>query len=168
MGKQKGKAVKRNNAFDDSETPDKLNAPHSFVIHRGLPFANITHLTKDFRRIMEPFTASSLKERRKNKLKDFISLSGVFHVSHMCIFNRSTNQLSFKVARLPKGPTLNFKIHQFTLSRDVMGSMKKQYFNESSFKRSPLVIKRYTNSQSFKQIHPTEVINCCCFLGDFE
>lgn len=139
MGKRKGKATKRNNAFDDTDTPEALNAPHSFVIHRGLPFTNITHLTKDFRRIMEPFTASSLRERRNNKIKDFVSLSGVFHVSHMVIFNRSTNQLSFKVARLPKGPTLNFKIHQFTLARDVMASMKKQYFNESSFKHSPLV-----------------------------
>lgn len=142
MGKHKGKgkAAKKNHGFDDAETPEKLNAPHSFVIHRGLPFPNITYLTKDFRRMMEPFTASSLREKRKNKIKDFVSLSGVFHVSHMCIFNKSTNQLSFKVARLPKGPTLNFKIHQFTLASDVMASMKRQYFNESFFKHSPLVI----------------------------
>lgn len=143
MGKRKGKSLKKNHVFDESESPETLNAPHSFVIHRGLPFPNITYLTMDFRRMMEPFTASSLRERRKNKLKDFVSLSGVFHVSHMVVFNKSENQLSFKVARLPKGPTLNFKIHQFTLARDVLSSMKKQYYNDTEFKYPPLVI--YTN-----------------------
>lgn len=139
MGKRKGKALKKNHAHDDTETPEVLNAPHSFVIHRGLPFPNITYLTRDFRRMMEPFTAASLRERRKNRIKDFVSLSGMFHVSHMVIFNKTANQLSFKAARLPKGPTLTFKIHQFTLARDVLASMKKQYFNDTAFKHSPLV-----------------------------
>lgn len=144
MGKKrKGKSLKKNHQFDDSESPETLNAPHSFVIHRGLPFPNITYLTMDFRRMMEPYTASSLRERRKNKIKDFVSLSGLFNVSHMCVFNKSANQLSFKVARLPKGPTLNFKIHQFTLARDVLSSMKKQYFNDTAFKHSPLVSQNY-------------------------
>lgn len=140
MGKKrKGKSLKKNHVFDESELPESANAPHSFVIHRGLPFPNITYLTMDFRRMMEPFTASSLRERRKNKLKDFIQLSGVFHVSHMVIFNKSANRLSLNISRLPKGPTLNFKIHQFTLARDVLASMKKQYFNDTAFKHSPLV-----------------------------
>ncbi|XP_055325773.1 protein Peter pan-like [Sitodiplosis mosellana] len=134
MGKRKGKALKKNHVFDESESPETLNAPHSFVIHRGLPFPNITYLTMDFRRMMEPFTASSLRERRNNKIKDFVSLSGVFHVSHMIVFNKSANQLSFK------GPTLSYKIHQFTLARDVLASMKKQYFNDIAFKHAPLVI----------------------------
>lgn len=137
--KRKGKALKRNGVVDTSESPEIVNAPHSFVFHRGLPFPNLTYLTMDFRRMMEPFTASSLRERRKNKIKDFVSLSAMFHVSHMCIFNKTANRLSFKVARLPKGPTLSFKVHQFTLSRDVLSSLKKQYFNDTSFKHAPLV-----------------------------
>lgn len=140
MGKKrKGKSLKKNHVFDDSESPEALAAPHSFVIHRGLSFPNITYLTMDFRRMMEPFTASSLRERRKNKLKDFVSLSSVFHVSHMAVFYKSANRLSLNMARLPQGPTLNFKIHQFTLARDVLASMKKQYFNDTAFKHSPLV-----------------------------
>lgn len=139
MGKRKGKSLKKNHVFDESEAPETLNKPHSFVIHRGLPCPNITLLSKDFRQLMEPFTASSLREKRSNKIKDFVSLSGMFHVSHMCVFNKSATQLSFKVARLPKGPTLHFKIHQFTLARDVMASMKKQYYNDTAFKHSPLV-----------------------------
>lgn len=144
MGKRrKGKSLKKNHVFDESESPETLSAPHSFVIHRGMPFPNMANLTMDFRRMMEPYTASSLRERKNNKLKDFVSLSGVFHVSHMVVFNKSANQLSFKAARLPKGPTLNFKIHQFTLARDVLASMKKQYFNDTAFKHSPLVNRQH-------------------------
>lgn len=143
MGKRKGKSLKKNHVFDDSEGPETLNKPHSFVIHRGLPCPNISLLSKDFRQLMEPFTASSLREKRSNKIKDFVSLSGMFHVSHMCVFNKSATQLSFKTARLPKGPTLNFKIHQFTLAHDVLASMKKQYYNDTAFKHSPLVCIRF-------------------------
>lgn len=140
MGKKKGKGLKNNIATVTDENPDIISAPHSFVLHRGLPCPNINILTKDYRRMMEPFTASSLKERKNNKIKDFVSLSGLFHVSHMCIFNKSSNQLSFKTARLPRGPTLTFKVHQFTIAKDVIGSVRKQYVNEESFKHAPLVI----------------------------
>lgn len=147
MGRHKGKSLKKNRVADTSETPEVLSAPHSFVIHRGESFPNLVHLTKDFRQIMEPFTASSLKESKKNKIKDFISLSGMFHVSHMVIFNKAVNQLSFKVMRLPKGPTLTFKIHQFTLARDVLASMKKQYYNDISFKHAPLVSSNHDDNK---------------------
>lgn len=140
MGRKKGKSYKKNKMVGVEEDKKLIVAPHSFVIHRGLPCSYIMDLTKDFRRMMEPYTASSLRERRSNKIKDFVSLSGIFHVSHMCIFNKSTNQLSFKVGRLPRGPTLSFKVHQFSLARDVISFVKKQFYDEDSFINSPLVI----------------------------
>lgn len=163
--KRKGKAVKKNAIVDTTEIPEVVNAPHSFVIHRGLPFPNLTYLTLDFRRMMEPFTASSLRERRKNKIKDFVSLSAMFHVSHMCIFNKTANRLSFKVARLPKGPTLSFKVHQFTLAKDVLSSLKKQYINDTFFKHAPLVCIVYTKSKKKQTIFSHTI---CLFLGNFK
>ena len=38
-------------------------APHSFVISRGSVGKNVGDLIKDFRRVMEPYTASHLKVR---------------------------------------------------------------------------------------------------------
>lgn len=44
------------------EEPDELKrAPHSFVIHRGKVGKYILELEKDFRKVMDPFTASSLQ-----------------------------------------------------------------------------------------------------------
>ncbi|XP_039493244.2 protein Peter pan [Drosophila santomea] len=139
-GKKKVHPKTRTAAFKASEPSEIVEAPHSFVIHRGLACPYITDLTLDFRRIMEPFTASNLREKRMNRIKDFVSLSSFFHVSHMGIFNKASTQLSFKVIRLPRGPSLTFKVHQFTLARDVISLSKKQMIDNDHFKHAPLVI----------------------------
>ncbi|XP_055679887.1 protein Peter pan [Lutzomyia longipalpis] len=142
MGKKKkGRSAKKNVPQAGGEEPQEvLQAPHSFVIHRGLPCPKLSDLTRDFRKIMEPFTAMNLKERKSNKIKDFVSLSGVFHVSHMAVFNRSKEQVSWKVARLPRGPTLTFKIHQFTLMKDVISAQRKPYIDDKAYESAPLVV----------------------------
>lgn len=144
MGKPKSKkpkTKKKSKIVKEIKEPIELvQAPHSFIIHRGLSCPYIQDLTLDFRRLMEPFTASNLKEKKANRIKDFVSLSGVFSVSHMGIFNKRATQLSFKIIRMPRGPTLTFKVHEFTLARDVLTVHKKQYVNEEMFQHSPLVI----------------------------
>ncbi|ENN81856.1 hypothetical protein YQE_01760, partial [Dendroctonus ponderosae] len=138
MGR-KGRSV-RNNKNVYTEPDEVVNAPHSFVIHKGLPGGSTLELTKDFRKVMEPFTASSLKERKKNTIKDFVAVAGVLHVSHLSIFSRTELGMYLKITRLPRGPTLTFKIHNFTLARDVVSSLRKQMVVEEAFKHSPLVI----------------------------
>jgi ribosome biogenesis protein SSF1/2 len=97
-------------------------------------------LSRDFRKMMEPYTASNLQEKKSNKIKDFVSLSGIFHVSHMCLFTRSERSMSMKMSRMPQGPTLTFKVHSFILAKDVISSLKKQVVEEASFQQPPLVI----------------------------
>lgn len=109
--KKKSKSKKRGLQLRErDEAKELVQAPHSFVIHRGFACPYINELVKDFRRVLEPFTAAHLKEKKNNKIKDYISLAGVFHVSHLCIFNKASNQLSFKVVKAPRGPTLTFKV----------------------------------------------------------
>uniref|UniRef100_A0A182IZ02 Uncharacterized protein n=1 Tax=Anopheles atroparvus TaxID=41427 RepID=A0A182IZ02_ANOAO len=116
------------------------NAPHTFVIRRGERCTSVGKLSRDFRRMMEPFTAAHLRERRINKVKDFVHLSGFFHVSHMCVFSLSTQTLSLKVIRMPKGPTLSFKVHQYTLAKDVISNARRQFVDDECFRSAPLVI----------------------------
>lgn len=64
MGKKKskkGRSVKLNSQREEGEPESLTRAPHSFVIHRGIVGNYILELTKDFRKVMEPFTASALK-----------------------------------------------------------------------------------------------------------
>lgn len=140
MGHKKGRCVKRNKQINLGEKEELVRAPHSFVFHRGLPGEHIIELTKDFRRVMEPFTASSLKIRKKNTIKDFVSVAGIFHISHICIFTKTELGMYLKLCRLPRGPTLIFKIHNFSLARDVISMLKKQMVYEEAYKNAPLVI----------------------------
>ncbi|XP_032664696.1 protein Peter pan [Odontomachus brunneus] len=141
MGRQKkGRCVKRNKQINLEEKEELVKAPHSFVFHRGLPGKHIVELTKDFRKVMEPFTASSLKARKKNTIKDFVSVASVLHVSHMCIFTNTELGMYLKLCRLPRGPTLTFKVHNFSLARDVISLLRKQMVYEEAFKSSPLVV----------------------------
>ncbi|KAG5314351.1 SSF1 protein, partial [Acromyrmex insinuator] len=135
-----GRCVKRNKQINVGEKEELVKAPHSFVFHRGLPGDHIVDLTKDFRKVMEPFTASSLKIRKKNTIKDFVSVASVLHVSHMCIFTKTELGMYLKLCKLPKGPTLTFKIHSFSLTRDVISMLKKQLVYEEAFKNSPLLV----------------------------
>lgn len=138
--KKKSHPKKRTSAFKGEEPKELVEAPHSFIIHRGLSCPYITDLTLDFRKIMEPFTAAHLKEKKMNRIKDFVNVSGFFHVSHMGIFNKASTQLSFKILRMPRGPTLTFKVHQFALARDVLSMKKRQFVDDEIFKHSPLVV----------------------------
>lgn len=97
-------------------------------------------LSRDVRKMMEPFTASALQEKKSNKIKDFVSLSGIFHVSHMVLFTRSEKSMSMKISKMPKGPTLSYRVHSFILAKDVLSSMKKQFVEEGAFQQPPLVI----------------------------
>lgn len=45
-----------------------------------------------------------------------------------------------KIMRLPRGPTLTFKIHNYSLARDVVSSLKKQVVVDTAFKHSPLIV----------------------------
>ncbi|XP_068622802.1 protein Peter pan [Battus philenor] len=141
MGKRKGKCAKKNAATKEALEPEHLvKAPHSFVIHRGKCSKDLMDLTKDFRKIMEPFTASQLKERKKNTIKDFLSVSGYLHVSHMIVFTESELGSYMRLARLPRGPTLTFRIHNYSLARDVISSLRKQYVMAKAFKNAPLIV----------------------------
>lgn len=90
------------------------------------------------------------QERKNNTIKDFVSVAGHLHVSHLCVFSMTKLGLYFKVARLPRGPTLTFKVQNFAFSRDVISSLKKQYFLKRAFESSPLIVM---NSFSGEGMH---------------
>ncbi|XP_014280592.1 protein Peter pan isoform X2 [Halyomorpha halys] len=89
---------------------------------------------------MEPFTATNLRPRKSNSIKDFVAVTGVLHVSHMVILTQTVLSPYLRIIRVPRGPTLTFKIHNYTLSTDVLSSLRKQYAFNKIFLNSPLVV----------------------------
>lgn len=115
-------------------------APHSFVVSRGNTGKCIERLMKDFRKVMEPNTASNLKSTEKNSIKDFVSLAGPLHVTHLVMFSRSELSPYLRLCRLPHGPTLTFKIVEYSLSKDVISIQKRPNTYDKQFATHPLVV----------------------------
>ncbi|XP_050438608.1 protein Peter pan [Adelges cooleyi] len=137
---KKNKRLKQLKKTVYQEPEDLKRAPHSFVIHRGQIGKSLLQLVKDFRKVMEPFTAASLQVYKKNTIKDFVSLAGPLHVSHLAVFTSSDTGVNFRVARLPQGPTLTFKLHNYALSKDIVSSLRKQMVNPKLFSHAPLIV----------------------------
>lgn len=69
---------------------------------------------------MHPYTASSLKEEKHQKMADFLQAAKVFHVTHYLALSMTDQTSSLKISKFPSGPTITFKIRQFTLSKYII------------------------------------------------
>ncbi|XP_054663759.1 suppressor of SWI4 1 homolog [Grus americana] len=114
--------------------------PHSFVFHRGRVGKNVRQLIADVRKVMEPYTARALTVRKNNSLKDFVAVAGPLGVTHFLVFSKSSSSINFKLFRLPGGPTLTFKVMQYSLIKDVVSSLKRHRMHEQQFTHHPLLV----------------------------
>lgn len=132
------KAAKKGSASTEPEEISK--APHTFVISRGTLGKNASELMLNFRKVMEPYTASRLKVRRKNVVKDFVSVAGLLHVTHLVVFTKTRKAIYMRLARLPRGPTLTFRVENYALARDIISSLKKPITYTHQFSSHPLLV----------------------------
>ncbi|XP_067088611.1 suppressor of SWI4 1 homolog [Osmerus mordax] len=141
MGKSKTKHQKKSRLQANHVAEETYaSAPHSFVFQRGKVGKNVGQLVMDMRRVMEPFTAESLKVRKKNVLKDFVSIAGPLGVTHFAIFSKTPSSINMRLARLPKGPMLHFRVKKFSLIKDVVSSLKKHRMHDQQFTHHPLLV----------------------------
>jgi len=66
-----------------------------------------------------------VKERARNKLKDYTVLAPALHVTHLLAFTLAEVAPSLRVIRLPGGPTLSFRIERYSLVKDVLNSVRR-------------------------------------------
>lgn len=141
MRRKRGKSARGAKAAETvSEDNELVKAPHSFVFHRGHVKVSLKVLIQDFRKIMEPFTASSLKASEKNSLKDFVSVAGPLNVSHFLMFGMTPTSANLRIMRLARGPTMSFKVINFTLAKDVVSAQKRPNVNPKLYAHHPLLV----------------------------
>ncbi|KAL9100728.1 MAG: hypothetical protein Q9163_003935 [Psora crenata] len=117
--------------------------PKSMVIRIGAGEigASASQLVRDVRNIMEPGTASRLKERRANKLRDYTAMAGPLGVSHLLLFSRSdSGNINLRIALTPRGPTLYFRVEQFSLAKDVRKAQRHPQGGPKDFLTAPLLV----------------------------
>lgn len=133
-----------------NEEPEELTkAPHSFVIKKGNVTKRVDELLKDTRSVLEPFTARNLKVRRENVVKDFVSIASILNVTHIVMFTTTAKAVYLRLIRLPRGPTLTYRIRAFTNARMVRASLRRPMLYDSLFRKQPLMIMNgFTGSEN--------------------
>ncbi|GAA6052541.1 hypothetical protein JCM3770_003233, partial [Rhodotorula araucariae] len=146
--------------------------PKSFVVQSGTVGGSVSQLTKDVRRVLEPNTATRLKERKANRLRDYVSMSGPLGVTHLLVFSQpptsaipipgapettaregetaedraerslleGTTTVNLRLIRLPRGPTLGFKVLRYSLAADVLRMARRPRAVGREFAEAPLLI----------------------------
>lgn len=142
------------------------------VIRAGgdsLKSSSIAQLVKDMRNVMQPHTAINFRERKSNKIKDYVVMAGPLGVTQMMIFNQNENgSTHMRLATAPKGPTLTFKVNSYSLNKDVRRFLRKPKSlgkESSEFLNPPLlVLNGFTNP---KTAEPHEKVVITMFQNMF-
>ena len=146
----KGRAVKnaRKKFGAHFENEDLKLASHTMVINRGSVEKDVKDLMLDMRKVMEPYTAAELRVKRNNTLKDFVAIAGPLHVTHLLVLSQTSLGEYLKLIRVPRGPTIHFKIIDFSLINDVLSAQKKKHTHQKQFLFQPLLIINGFNNKS--------------------
>ncbi|KAI8335211.1 Brix domain-containing protein [Blakeslea trispora] len=106
----------------------------------GIVGTSVTALVRDVRRVLEPHTASHLRERRSNRLKDFVMVAGQLGVTHFLIFSRTDKNVNLRICRVPRGPTLTFRVAEYALTKDCLALQKSPKTSDVEYRKSPLLV----------------------------
>ncbi|CAI2305587.1 unnamed protein product [Caenorhabditis sp. 36 PRJEB53466] len=126
--------------FLENKEKELARQPHCLVIHRGDVGKYVKGLESDLRNLVEPFTAKNLKILKRNNIKDFIVNGAILGVTNMMVLTSSDASLQLRMMRFSQGPTLTFKVKQYSLARHIISSQKRPVATDKLFKTSPLVV----------------------------
>jgi ribosome biogenesis protein SSF1/2 len=134
--------------------------PKSLIIRRGKTCPELVELIQDMRRMMLPYTALNFKEDPKNRkltLQQYAThLALPMGITHIGQFSQSTSdhgeRVMLRLGRLPAGPVLHFRVHQFTLSRDIQKLQRRPMSATAASITVPSVVVRMAVADRH---HPT-------------
>ena len=147
MAKRRSKR-KTHVGANNPATPAAVNGhastkdPKSMVIRIGAGEVgtSISQLATDVRRVMEPGTASRLKERKANRLRDYVTMCGPLGVTHLLLFSRSeSGNTNLRLAVAPRGPTFHFRVEKYSLTKDVRRAQRHPKGGGKEYITPPLV-----------------------------
>ncbi|KAJ2682899.1 rRNA-binding ribosome biosynthesis protein [Coemansia spiralis] len=133
-----GRKKKRTHAVPSQEEMEKI--PKTLVVKSGSVGRSVGALVSDVRHVMEPNTASKLKERKTNKIKDYIAVSSQLGLTHLMLFSQTEAGTNLRIGRIPRGPTLYFRVNKYSLAKDCLKLQRTPHVSDAEYKTSPLII----------------------------
>ncbi len=124
------------------------------IFRRGDSCQQLKDLISNLRLVMSPYSAIKLQERRHNKFDDFVQTATALHVTHLMILTQTLLGSYLRVTRIPRGPTLSFRILNYTTMKSVASRMKTAgSATTSSYLTSPLVVlNNFSGNEDHKKI----------------
>lgn len=90
---------------------------------------------------------NGLQERKSNRLRDYTTMAGPLGVTHFLLFSKSANgNTNMRLALTPRGPTLHFKVENYSLCRDVEKALRRPRGGGQDHKTPPLLVMNNFNS----------------------
>ena len=82
-----------------------------------------------------------LQERKNNKLRDYTTMTGPLGVTHLLLFSKSSSgNTNLRVGITPRGPTLHFRVENYSLMKDIMKSQKHPKGSQLLYHMAPLMV----------------------------
>jgi len=128
---------------------ESLKVPRSLVVRRGRTEPEVVELVSDIRKLMSPHTALNFKEDARNRkatLSHYAKeLTSPLGITHLLALSQNSSNLNMRIARTPSGPTLTFKINQFSLSKQIRSVQRRPFQHDnksasSTFLKAPIVV----------------------------
>jgi hypothetical protein len=108
------------------------------------------------------------QERKQNRMRDFVAMSGPLGVTHLVVFSQpeaatasssaeaeGEAYVNLRISRLPRGPTLTFRVLRYSLARDILAASRrpkspgKEFASEALVRPSPACCAAPVNFTSF-------------------
>lgn len=145
-----GRRKKSTQKPGEGVNPEAPKTPQNMVFHTGDVHHKVRTLETQLRRVMEPHTAAKLRVRRKNVLKDFINVAGPLNVTNFMIITQTTKSVYIKVCRVPRGPTLTFRVKQYSNINEIQSLQRRPYVPGKEYLAPALLILNNFNKDRFE------------------
>lgn len=67
-------------------------------------------------------------------MKDYSAVAGQLGVTHLMVISQTKNNVILRLGRFPDGPTLHFRINQYSLCRQVRLTQKRPFESPAACK----------------------------------
>jgi ribosome biogenesis protein SSF1/2 len=132
--------------------------PSVLISRRGQVGPYLKKLVQELRIVHYPNSPLKFQENARASLKDLISIARSNFIDHLMFITSTSTSSYLKAVKLPKGPTVTFKLNEFTLSSDVRESLKKQIKLQPDFRSPPLLVMKGVEGTAnllFRSIFPS-------------
>ena len=116
------------------------DVPRSIVAKCSKVDVATAGLIQDLRKLMGPYTATNLKEKRSNRMKDYTTVAGTLGGSHLLGVSQTQTSTVVRIAKIGTGPTLHFKASEIQSVNAVRKLQKKPFDSTSAYATPPLVV----------------------------